>query len=158
MKEYGELLGTRTPRLRGRACATSARCRIGPARAHAAQVAAAVVYHDACHWRTQWHSVSRPAEGKLLRAIPGLESARGRRRARDLLRFCRGLQPAATDAAGELGLARPATCSDTGPDAIAAGNPGCAAQLDFHLRRLGRPLPIHHPVELVLRSIDAGAR
>jgi len=41
---------------------------------------------------------------------------------------------------------------------IAAGNPGCAAQLDLHLRELGRPLPIHHPVELVWRSIQAGAR
>jgi glycolate oxidase iron-sulfur subunit len=44
---------------------------------------------------------------------------------------------------------------DTGAQAIAAANPGCAAQLDFHLRRLGRPLPIHHPIELVWRSIRA---
>jgi glycolate oxidase iron-sulfur subunit len=41
----------------------------------------------------------------------------------------------------------------TGADAVAAANPGCAAQLDFHLRALGRPLPIHHPLELVWHSL-----
>ena len=44
---------------------------------------------------------------------------------------------------------------ETGADAIAAGNPGCAAQLDRHLRELGRPLPVHHPIELVWQSIRA---
>ena len=32
-----------------------------------------------------------------------------------------------------------------------------AAQLDFHLRALGHPLPINHPVELVWRSLGVGA-
>ena len=65
------------------------------------------------------------------------------------------LQP---DAAAELGARKARHVLDTGAEAIAAGNPGCAAQLDFHLRQLGRPLPIHHPIELVWRSIAAAAR
>ena len=58
-------------------------------------------------------------------------------------------------AAAELGERKARHLLETGADAIAAGNPGCAAQLDLHLRRLGQPLPIHHPVELLWRSIEA---
>ena len=61
------------------------------------------------------------------------------------------------EAAAELGARKARHLLDTGAQAIAAGNPGCAAQLDLHLRELGQPLPIHHPVELVWRSIRAGA-
>jgi glycolate oxidase iron-sulfur subunit len=64
------------------------------------------------------------------------------------------LQP---EAAGALGARKAANLLDTGAQAIAAANPGCAAQLDFHLRRLEAPLPIYHPVELVWHSIRAAA-
>jgi glycolate oxidase iron-sulfur subunit len=59
------------------------------------------------------------------------------------------------EAAAALGARKARHLLDTGAQAIAAGNPGCAAQLDLHLRQLGCPLPIHHPVELVSRSIHA---
>ena len=62
------------------------------------------------------------------------------------------------EAAAQLGARKARHLIDTGAQAIAAGNPGCAAQLDLHLRQLGRPLPIHHPVELVARSITAAAK
>jgi glycolate oxidase iron-sulfur subunit len=95
---------------------------------------------------------------ELLRAIPGLELLEvGAER-----EVCCGsagvynlLQP---QAAAELGARKARHVLDTGAEAIVAGNPGCAAQLDLHLRELGRPLPIHHPVELVWRSIAAGSR
>ncbi len=61
-------------------------------------------------------------------------------------------------AAAELGRRKATHLLETGAEAIAAGNPGCAAQLDLHLRELGHPLPIHHPVELVWRSIAATGR
>jgi len=57
----------------------------------------------------------------------------------------------------ELGVRKARNLRDTGAQAIAAANPGCAAQLDRHFRDLGDPLPIYHPVELVWRSIIAGA-
>jgi glycolate oxidase iron-sulfur subunit len=57
--------------------------------------------------------------------------------------------------AAALGARKATTLLATGAQAIATGNPGCAAQLDMHLRKLGRPLPVHHPVELVWRSIQA---
>ena len=62
------------------------------------------------------------------------------------------LQP---QAAAQLGARKARHLLDTGAHAIAAGNPGCAAQLDLHLRALGRSLPIYHPVELLWRSIAA---
>jgi glycolate oxidase iron-sulfur subunit len=60
------------------------------------------------------------------------------------------------EAAAELGQRKARHLLDTGAQAIAAGNPGCTAQLDRHLRELGHPIPIHHPIELVWRSIQGG--
>ncbi|HEY8764437.1 MAG TPA: (Fe-S)-binding protein, partial [Solirubrobacteraceae bacterium] len=113
-----------------------------------------VAYHDACHLAHAQGVRAQPRS--LLRGIPELE----------LLEVavqpevCCGsagiynlVQP---QAAAELGAMKARNLIDTGAEAIAAGNPGCAAQLDMHLRELGHPLPIHHPVELVWRSIEAG--
>ena len=59
------------------------------------------------------------------------------------------------EAAAALGARKARHLLDTGAQAIAAGNPGCTAQLDLHLRELGQPLPIYHPVELLWRSFAA---
>jgi glycolate oxidase iron-sulfur subunit len=112
-----------------------------------------VAYHDACHLAHAQGIREEPRA--LLRGIPEL----------DLLevtcdpQICCGsagiynlVEP---EAAAELGARKARTLLDTGAEAIAAGNPGCAAQLDLHLREAGRPLPIYHPVELLWRSIDA---
>jgi glycolate dehydrogenase iron-sulfur subunit len=156
MKEYGDLVGT------GAAHDFAARVRdvsellasVEP-RAPRGPLPMRIVYHDACHLQHAQGVRSQPRE--LLSAIPSLE----------LLEVpvesevCCGsagiynlVQP---HAAAELGARKARHLLDTGADAIAAGNPGCAAQLDLHLRQLGHPLPIHHPVELVWRSIAAGA-
>ncbi len=113
-----------------------------------------VLYHDACHLGHAQGVRQEPRA--LLQAIPGLE----------LLEVpvepavCCGsagvynlLQP---EAAGELGQRKAQHLVAVGADMIAAANPGCAAQLDYHLRLLGQTIPIHHPVELVWRSIRAG--
>jgi glycolate oxidase iron-sulfur subunit len=157
MKEYGELLGTADART------FSARVRdvtelLGavPAQAPRGPVPLTVVYHDACHLA---HAQQiRQAPRDLLRAIPGLELVEVSTEA-DLCCGSAGIynlvQPAP---AAELGERKARNLLDTGAEAIAAANPGCAAQLDMHLRRLGHPLPIYHPVELVWASIEAGGR
>jgi glycolate oxidase iron-sulfur subunit len=156
MKEYGELLGT--PEARD----FSARVRdvsellgsVEP-RAPRGSVPLRVVYHDACHLAHAQGVRTPPRE--LLRAIPDLELVEVGAE-RDVCCGSAGIynlvqpQPAA-----ELGERKARHLLATGAQAIAAGNPGCAAQLDLHLRRLGSPLPIHHPIELVSRSI-ASAR
>jgi glycolate oxidase iron-sulfur subunit len=156
MKEYGELLGT------AEAQAFGARVRdvtevlgsVAPT-APRGPLALRVAYHDACHLAHAQGVRDEPRE--LLRAIPGLELLEVAVE-RDLCCGSAGvynlLQP---EPAAALGTRKAAHLLDTGAQAIATANPGCAAQLDFHLRQLGRPLPIHHPVELVWRSIQAGS-
>src|SRR5205807_317898 len=154
MKEYGELLDIPEGR------AFSERVRdvtelLGsvPAQAPRGTVPLRVAYHDACHLAHAQQIRSQPRE--LLRAIPGLELLEVSAEAE----LCCGsagiynlVQP---DAAAELGKRKATHLLDTGADAIAAANPGCAAQLDLHLGELGLPLPVYHPIELVWRSIAA---
>ena len=112
-----------------------------------------VAYHDPCHLAHAQGIRSAPRE--LLRAIPGVQLIEPAE-----WELCCGsagiynlVQP---EAGAELGQRKARNLLATGAQAIAAGNPGCAAQLDLHLRELGQPLPIHHPIELVWRSIAAG--
>ena len=152
MKEYGELLGD------GRAAAFAAKvsdvsellASVTP-RAPRGPLPLRVVYHDACHLAHAQRVREEPRS--LLRAIPQLELLE----VADEPAVCCGsagiynlVEP---EAAAQLGERKARNVLATGADAVAAGNPGCAAQLDLHLRRLGRPLPVHYPVELVARSI-----
>ncbi|MEA2198989.1 MAG: glycolate oxidase iron-sulfur subunit [Solirubrobacteraceae bacterium] len=113
-----------------------------------------VAYHDACHLAHAQGIREEPRE--LLRAIPGLELLEVAHEPQ----ICCGsagiynlVQP---EAAAELGARKAASLLETGAEAIAAGNPGCAAQIDLHLREAGQSLPIYHPIELLWRSIRAG--
>ena len=155
MKEYGELL--QTPEAHAFSArvkdATEVLAGIEP-RAPRGGVPLRVAYHDACHLA---HAQGIRAEPRaVLEAIPGLELLEVATEPE----ICCGsagiynlVQP---QAAAELGARKARHLIATGAEAIAAANPGCAAQLDLHLRQLGHPLPIHHPVELVWRSIEAG--
>ena len=55
--------------------------------------------------------------------------------------------------AAELGERKARNLLDTGAEAVVAGNPGCALQIAAHTERLGRRLPVLHPMELLARSI-----
>jgi glycolate oxidase iron-sulfur subunit len=57
------------------------------------------------------------------------------------------------DSAAELGRQKAEWLLSTGAEAIAAANPGCTLQIQAHLRELGHPLPVLHPLELIHRSI-----
>jgi len=156
MKEYGELLGT--PQAR----AFSARVRdvcelLGSvdARAPRGALPMRVAYHDACHLQHAQRVRSQPRA--LLSAIPGLELLEVAAES-DICCGSAGVYNLlAPEAAADLGARKARQLLATGAQAIAAGNPGCASQLDLHLRELGHPLPIYHPVELIWRSIAAGS-
>ena len=154
MKDYGALLDTDDAR------EFSARVRdvlelLGSTEPHAPRgpVPLRVAYHDACHLAHAQGVRAQPRA--LLQGIPGLELLEVTTE-RDLCCGSAGLynllQP---EAAAELGARKARHLIETGAEAIAAANPGCSAQLDVHLRALGHPLPIHHPIELVWRSIQA---
>ncbi len=155
MKEYGEVLDSPAARAFAAKVRDVSEVLSGvPARAPRGPVPLRVVYHDACH--LQHAQGIRADPRRLLEEIPELELLEVGAEAA----ICCGsagvynlLQP---QAAAELGARKAQHLLDTGAEAIAAGNPGCAAQLALHLRELGRPLPIYHPAELVWRSIEAG--
>ena len=112
-----------------------------------------VVYHDACHLAHAQRVRAQPRA--LLEAIPGLELLEPKG-----WELCCGsaglynlLQP---EAAAELGRRKVESLLATGAEAVAAGNPGCALQIEAHSRELGRPLRVHHPIELLRASIEGG--
>jgi glycolate oxidase iron-sulfur subunit len=156
MKEYGELLGTPA------AVEFSSRVRdvtellaATPPVAPRGPLPLRVVYHDACHLAHAQGIRSAPRE--LLAGIPGLELLEVAAEP-DVCCGSAGIynlvQPRM---AAELGVRKARNLIASGAEAIAAANPGCAAQLDRHLREMDQPLPIHHPVELLWRSINAAS-
>ena len=109
-----------------------------------------VAYHDACHLAHAQGVRAQPRE--LLRQVPGLELVEPAE-----WEICCGsagvynvFQP---EPAAELGERKARNLLDTGAEAVAAANPGCALQITTHTARLGRPLPVYHPLELLARSI-----
>jgi glycolate oxidase iron-sulfur subunit len=155
MKEYGELLQTEAARaFAGRVVDVCELLAEVEPRARRRPLALRVVYHDACHLAHAQRVRAQPRE--LLRAIPGLQLLE----VASEPQICCGsagiyniVQPEAGAALGER-KARAIIAS--GAEIVAAGNPGCAAQLDRHLRELGHPLEIRHPVELLWRSLQRG--
>ncbi|MGI8715040.1 MAG: (Fe-S)-binding protein [Solirubrobacteraceae bacterium] len=154
MKQYGELLGTpEAHEFSARVCDVSELLGSVEPRAPRGPVPLRVAYHDACHLAHAQGVRAQPRA--LLQAIPDLELVEVATES-DVCCGSAGFynltQP---EAAAELGARKARHLIETGAQAIAAGNPGCAAQLDLHLRELGCPLPIHHPLELLSRSLTA---
>jgi len=156
MKDYGELVGTpEAQRFAERVVDVTELLGSVEPRAPRGPVPLKVVYHDACHLAHAQKVREQPRA--MLRTIPELELLENRVEP-DICCGSAGvynmLQP---EAGADLGVRKARNLLDTGADAMAAANPGCAAQLDRHFRDLGKPLQIYHPVELVWRSIKAAA-
>jgi glycolate oxidase iron-sulfur subunit len=156
MKDYGHVLRDE-PAWAERARRFSAKVRdaaevlaeAGP-QAERRPVHMRVAYHDACHLAHAQGVRAQPRE--LLRQVPGLKLVEPAE-----WEICCGsagvynlFQP---EPAAELGERKARNLLDTGAEAVAAGNPGCALQITIHTARLGRPLPVYHPLELLARSI-----
>jgi glycolate oxidase iron-sulfur subunit len=160
MKEYGSLLRD-DPAYAERARAFAARVRdvteylaeLGPVAARQ-PVPVTAAYQDACHLAHAQGIRRQPRD--LLGMIPGLavhEIAEPE--------LCCGsagiyniVQPEPAAALGER-KARNVLAAE--PDIVVTANPGCALQLRSHLRALGRPLSVVHPVEILDASIRGAA-
>ncbi len=156
MKDYGELLETdEARRFSGRAKDVLELLGSAEPRSARGPVPMRVVYHDPCHLAHAQGIRAQPRA--LLSAIPALELVEVPAE-REICCGSAGLynllQP---EAAAALGERKARHLLDSGAEVIAAANPGCAAQLDHHLRVLGEPRPIVHPIELLWRSIQAVA-
>ena len=119
-------------------------------RAERREVRMKVAYHDACHLAHAQGVRSQPRD--LLRGIPGIELVEPAE-----WELCCGsagiynlVQP---EPAAELGERKARNLLETGAEAVVAGNPGCALQITAHAERLGRSLPVLHPIELLAQSI-----
>ena len=156
MKEYGALLRD-DPAYGARARAFSERVRdvsefldeIGPI-APRNPIDATVAYQDACHLAHAQGIRAQPR--RALASIPGL-------RVTEIAEpeLCCGsagiyniVQP---EPAAALGERKARHVLATNPDALVTANPGCALQLASHVRRLGRPLRVIHPIEALDASI-----
>ena len=114
-----------------------------------------VAYHDACHLAHAQSVRAQPRD--LLGQIPDLEVVEPAE-----WEICCGsagiynlLNP---EPAAELGRRKVENLLATGAEVIAAGNPGCAIQIAAVSERMGRPLHVLHPVELIQMSIQGGTR
>ncbi len=157
MKEYGRLFAN-DPVWAERAAAFSARVRdvtevlveLGPARAVRQPMKLRVAYQDACHL-AHAQAVRQPPR-QLLAAIPGVEIlpvADG-----DLCCGSAGIYNLVEpDAARQLGDRKAASLAAARPDVVASGNPGCTVQIVAAAARLGRPLRVLHPIEILDASI-----
>lgn len=110
-----------------------------------------VAYHDACHLA---HAQGVRAEPRaLLRSIPGLE----------LLEIPEG--ELCCGSAGTYNLEQPAIAATlgerkarnilaTGAQTVATGNIGCFTQIQTHLRKLGKDIPVLHTMELLDKAYN----
>jgi glycolate oxidase iron-sulfur subunit len=156
MKEYGQVLAD-DPQWASRAAAFARRVRdvsevlaeAGPA-APRQPLALRVAYHDACHLAHAQGVRQQPRA--LLAAIPGVELVPFAEP--DLCCGSAGIynlvQP---DAAQDLGTRKVRHLAAAAPDVVATGNPGCTLQIASTAARLGRTMPVLHPIELVDASI-----
>ena len=157
MKDYGHLLRD-DPAWSERAAAFSAKVRdiaelltehepVAPRK----PLPLTVAYHDACHLAHAQGVRAQPRA--LLRGIPELELVEPAE-----WELCCGsagvwnlLNP---EPAAELGERKARNLLATGARDIAAGNPGCALQIAAHAERLGEPVRVFHPVELLHASLE----
>jgi glycolate dehydrogenase iron-sulfur subunit len=112
-----------------------------------------VAYHDACHALRVQHLCDQPRA--LLREIEGLEVL-------DLpdADVCCGagglynvLEP---EMSSELRRRKAEAIASTGAEVVASANTGCTMQITAGLRKLGSPIRVLHPVEILDRAYAAG--
>ncbi len=156
MKEYGHLLAD-DPRYAERAAAFTANVRdvsefladLGP-RAARQPLPLTAAYHDACHLAHAQGIRAQPRA--VLGSIPELQIREIREP-----EICCGsagiynlVEPVP---AAELGERKARSILATGAEAVITSNPGCTLQIRSHLVRMGRPLPVLHPAEVLDASI-----
>lgn len=113
-----------------------------------------VTYHDACHLA---HAQRIRAEPRaLLARIPGLKLVP--LIDEDLCCGSAGIYNLVEPGIAERLLdQKVARIGETGAPVVAAANPGCLLQIAKGCRERGLDVEVVHPVELVGRSVDAGA-
>jgi glycolate oxidase iron-sulfur subunit len=124
-----------------------------PLRSALAPLALKIAYHDACHLRHVQGVVEAPRA--LLQLIPGVDLVE---LPVDAGACCGGLglypviEPSASQALADR---QAEAVIASGADMVVSGDPACIGQLRHSLARLGHPLAVHHPIEVLARSISS---
>ncbi len=112
-----------------------------------------LAYHDACHMLHGQGISRQPRE--LLRRIPHVRLVEAMEAG-----VCCGsagiynlVQP---EEAAELGRLKAADLAGTGAAIAVSANIGCSLQIRRHLEESATPLPVMHPVQLLVRSARGG--
>jgi len=113
-----------------------------------------VAYHDACHLVNAQGIAEAPR--RLLGALGNVTVLE----VLDGLKCCGSAgtynleQP---ELAGEIGQRKAQGIIDTGADVVASGNIGCLTQIETHLHRKGKPIPVMHTIELLDRAYSGAS-
>lgn len=105
-----------------------------------------VAYHDACHLghaqkvRAQPRELLSSVEGLEVIEIPDGEICCGSAGTYNIE------QP---ETAAQLGSQKASAILSTGAQAVAMGNIGCMTQIESHLARQGKPLPVLHTMQIL---------
>jgi glycolate oxidase iron-sulfur subunit len=155
LKDYGRLLGTAEARVFSSLVLDVHELLTAfPLRSQLAPLALRAAFHEACQLQHGQRAGEPPR--RLMARIPGLElvdlpAAAG---------ACCGApgiyRIVAPEPSAELGRRQARAVMELGVQAILSTDSACIEQLRRHLRGLGRPLPVHHPVQVLARSIEAG--
>lgn len=112
-----------------------------------------IVYQDACHLLHGQQISLQPRQ--LLKQIPGIKLHEPIDAA-----LCCGsagvynmLQPKVAE---ELGEKKVNNLLNTGAKMIVSSNPGCSLQIQKHLQKQGKDLPLYHPMQLLDTAIQGG--
>ncbi|HWD70543.1 MAG TPA: (Fe-S)-binding protein [Solirubrobacteraceae bacterium] len=154
LKDYGRLLGTPDARafsslvLDVHELLTRA-----PLRSRLSPLALRAVIHDACQL---CHAQGGgQAAHQLLARIPGIQLLELPPQAGACCGapgIYRVTQP---EASAELGQRQARAVLELRPELVISSDHNCIGQLRRHLRELGYPLAVHHPIQLLARSIAA---
>jgi glycolate oxidase iron-sulfur subunit len=155
LKDYGRLLGTPDARAFSSLVLDVHELLVrAPLRSTLGPLALRVALHDACQLVHGQRAGQAPRE--LLGCIPGIElldlpvAAGACCGAPGIYRLT---EP---EASAALGRRQAEAAISVGADLLVSGDHWCIAQLQRQLRELGQPLAMHHPIQVLARSIEAG--
>jgi glycolate oxidase iron-sulfur subunit len=156
LKEYGRLLGTSQARaFSALVVDVHELLAQAPPRAALGRLALKIAYQESCHLRHVQGVTDSPRA--VLARIPGVELIE---LPVDAGTCCGGLglypitQPSA---ARELGERQAQAVIASGADMVVSGDHACIGQLRRSLERLGHPVAVHHPIEVIARALSAGS-
>ena len=127
-----------------------------PLRSTLGPLALRVAFHEACQLTHGQRAGQAPRD--LLSRVPGIEllelpvDAGGCCGAPGIYRLT---QP---EASAALALRQAQAVVSLDAELVVSTDHWCIAQLQRQLRELGRPLAVHHPIQVLARAIEAGNR